>query len=80
MNERLTPQRAAQLIHSRYNMHITPLSLGAWISPFGEYIRKKGGQRGMYLIFPERLDEYFRPLRGLSQRPLDMMYCQMGGE
>ncbi|GHV09534.1 hypothetical protein FACS1894217_14000 [Clostridia bacterium] len=78
MQERLTPQRAAELIQSRYKTHITPQALSAWIKTgrctFGEYLRKQGGQRGMFLIFPDRLDEYFRLVGGLAQRPIDLMY------
>lgn len=83
MQEKMTPKRAAQYIQQRYNTPITAAALSAWIRtgrcPFGEYLRKKGSTRGMYLIFQNRLDEYFRPSGNIQQRTEHQIYVSNVG-
>jgi len=78
MQGNLTPQRAAEYIQQHYHMQITAPALSAWIKtgrcPFGEYLRRKGCVRGMYLIFPDRMDEYFQPKGQMMQQPADRRY------
>ncbi len=78
MNSRLTPVRAVARIKQLHNTDMTAASLSAWIKtgrcPFGEYLRRDGSSRGIYLIFQDRMDAYFTARSGLPQRASDNTY------
>ena len=62
-SKRLTVSEAVRYINETYNEYITTHILRAWVRsgkcPFGEYIRRIDNQKGIILLFRQRLDEYF---------------------
>ena len=67
--EVLSVLQAIDVMEQEYNCSMTAGSLRAWLRcgkcPFGVYIRDDGKTQGRYVVFRQRMDEYFRPKHGV---------------
>lgn len=61
--------QALEVMKNEYGCPMNRNALYAWIRcgkcPFGVYIKKEGKSQGRYVVFRNRMEEYFKPKHGV---------------